>query len=112
MRWTSEQYAAYEARNKTPCPKPQCPVRHGPLATSKGKESHPTSRPRRIAIKIVSFRTRLLDPDNLVGGVKYFIDSLRYAALIPDDRPQDITLEVSQEKVQTRKEERTTIEIL
>ena len=66
--------------------------------------------PRHV-VRICSFRRRLLDSDNLIGGSKYFIDGLRHAGLIPDDRPQDITLEVCQEKVKRKEDERTEIEI-
>jgi hypothetical protein len=65
----------------------------------------------RCAVRIKSRRTRLLDPDNLIGGTKYFIDSLRYAGLLHDDREVDITLSVSQEKVSTKKEEGTEIQV-
>ena len=33
-------------------------------------------------------RVRICDPDNLVGGVKYLVDSLRAADIIPEDDPQ------------------------
>ena len=45
-------------------------------------------------MRVVSFRARLCDPDNLCP--KYFIDCLRYAGLIADDAPEFITLEVRQ----------------
>lgn len=64
---------------------------------------------RRIRIRITSFRRRLLDPDNLAA--KYFIDGLRYAGLIPDDREEDIALEVRQVKVKSKTSERTEIEL-
>jgi hypothetical protein len=60
-------------------------------------------------VRIISFRRRLIDPDNLCP--KWFIDCLRYWGYIQDDRPQDIVLEVSQEKVQTKADEHTRIEI-
>ncbi len=66
----------------------------------------------RCEVRIVSFRQRLLDIDNLYGGVKYFVDSLRYAGLIYNDDPESITLHVSQVKVKTKQEERTEIEII
>lgn len=62
----------------------------------------------RVRVRVVSFRSRLCDPDNLCP--KYFVDCLRYAGLITDDTPELITLEVSQVKVK-RGEERTEIEI-
>jgi hypothetical protein len=47
----------------------------------------------------------------LVGGVKYLVDSLRAADIIPEDDPQAITLEVSQEKVNSYKDEETWVEV-
>lgn len=73
-----------------------------PLATE-AREGGDTGR---VRVSVISFRKRLCDPDNLCP--KYFIDCLRYAAIIRDDRPQDIELSVSQEK---SKDEKTTIEI-
>ncbi len=77
------------------------------LGAQEGEGGHAA----RCAVRIKSFRTRLLDPDNLIGGTKYFVDSLRYAGLIHDDREADITLSVSQEKVSHKKEEQTEIQI-
>ena len=109
-KWTRADLAAYEARRKTSSPKPKPFVCPQPLATQKGEASDTASVPRRI-VRIASFRRRLLDFDNLAGGCKYFLDCCKYAQLIPDDRPQDIILEVRQEKVNTKQEERTEIEI-
>ncbi len=103
---TPEWYADYQARNKTPSPKPEQIVRDEPLAKVKGEASNSG----RIAVRITSFRRRLLDPDNLCP--KFFIDGLRYSGLIPDDRQEDIALTVEQVKVKTKEEERTEIEIL
>lgn len=61
----------------------------------------------RVSVRVVSYRRRLLDPDNLCA--KWFLDACRYARLIRDDRPQDITYSVSQEKVACKEEERTEI---
>ncbi len=93
------------ADSPSPSPQPKRPVRHEPLATDKGKEGNLG----RAVVRIKSLRTRLLDPDNLCP--KYFIDGLRYAGLIRGDSSAEILLEVSQEKVATRKEERTEIEV-
>ena len=65
----------------------------------------------RHRVRIISKRVRICDPDNLVGGVKYLVDSLRAADIIPEDDPKAITLEVSQEKVKTYKEEETWVEV-
>jgi len=74
---------------------------------SVGKEAGEMGHSATVHVRITSFRTRLLDPDNLCP--KYFIDCLRYSGLIPNDRAEDITLEVRQFKVKTN--ERTEIEI-
>jgi len=105
MRWSKEQYDAYKTRRQASGAKPESVVCDGSLAESKTQERNPS----RSIIRITSFRTRLIDPDNLCA--KYFVDGLRYAGIIPDDRPQDIELTVTQEKVATIAEERTEIEI-
>lgn len=114
MRITREQYEAILARraarrnqaySAAQCPKPQPIVRNEPVATEE-RERENTSR---VHVRVTSFRVRLCDPDNLCP--KYFIDCLRYAGLIRDDRPQDITLEVKQERVANRKLIRTEIEL-
>ncbi len=67
--------------------------------------------PRHV-VRITSFRRKLLDPDNLSGGVKYFLDGVRLAGFVPDDSPDKIILEVAQQKVAQIDEERTEIEVL
>ena len=64
---------------------------------------------RRSRIRITSKRCRLLDPDNLC--VKYIIDALRYTKVIKDDTTKEIEVFIKQEKVKTRKEEKTIIEV-
>jgi len=61
-------------------------------------ETHEAGGPGRITVRITRFGTRLLDADNLCGGVKYLLDALRYAKVIPEDNPQAIRLVVSQIK--------------
>jgi hypothetical protein len=53
----------------------------------------------------------LQDRDNHTASVKDLLDGLRHAGLIPDDREEDIQLEVEQEKVGTAAEEGTRVEI-
>jgi len=81
-------------------------IRHEPLVTrTREKENS-----ERYVVRIRSYRCgRLCDPDNLVG--KYFVDALRYAGIIPDDTPEKIIYQIAQEKVKTRKEERTEVEV-
>ena len=82
--------------------KPEPAVRDEPVAAPPRKARDA----RRVRVCIVSFRARLCDPDNLCP--KYFIDCLRYAGLIADDRPDCITLEVRQVRCR-RAEQRTEI---
>lgn len=104
--WTPQQLRAYEDRRRIQNTKPEPVVRHEPLEQVQGKEEGPA----RALVRIKSFRTRLLDIDNLCA--KYLLDGLRYSGILFDDSPEHITLEVSQEKVNNRKLERTEIEII
>ena len=81
------------------------------VGASKREERNAEGGDDRHQVRIISKRVRICDPDNLVGGVKYLVDSLRAADIIPEDDPQAITLEVSQEKVKTYKEEETWVEV-
>ena len=81
------------------------------VGASKREERNATGSDARHRVRIISRRVRICDPDNLVGGVKYLVDSLRSADIIPEDDPKSITLEVSQEKVKTYKEEETWVEV-
>ena len=76
-----------------------------------GEIRHEQSGDARHRVRIVSKRVRLCDPDNLVGGVKYLLDALRTAEVIPEDTPQAISLEVSQEKVASYNKEETWVQI-
>ena len=81
------------------------------VGASQREERDARGNDDRHRVRIISKRVRICDPDNLVGGVKYLVDSLRAADIIPEDDPQSITLEVSQEKVKTYKEEETWVEV-
>ena len=76
-----------------------------------GEEGHESGGVPRHRVRIISRRVRLCDPDNLVGGVKHLVDSLRIARIIPEDDPRSISLEVSQEKVKTFAAEETLVEV-
>lgn len=65
----------------------------------------------KITLRFTGYRKRLLDPDNYAAGTKDLIDGLRHAGLIPDDNPEIIKLETSQEKIKNKDQERTEIEI-
>ena len=58
-------------------------------------------------VSIRSRRVNLLDPDNLY--IKDIVDQIRYAGLIPEDTPEVIEIEITQEKVSKYKEEETII---
>ena len=103
--YTTEWYERYKADRKASRAQPEQAIRHESLAKNKGKTIHPD----RIQLRIVSYRRRLIDPDNLCP--KYFIDCLRYAGFIFDDSETHITLVTSQEKVATKQEECTSIEL-
>jgi hypothetical protein len=77
----------------------------------KGETRYESGMSPRHRVRIVSKRVRLCDPDNLVGGVKHLVDALRIANIIPEDDPQAITLEVSQEKVSSYAQEETWVEV-
>lgn len=59
-----------------------------------------------FSVRITSYRSRLLDPDNLCP--KYFIDCLVYAGIVRDDSPQAIRITVEQFKC-AKAEERTEL---
>jgi len=106
VTWTQEQLREHElkTRRQIQSAEPEQVVRHEPLA--EGKRT--TQGAPCIVVRVKSLRSRLLDPDNLCA--KSLIDGLRYASIIPGDRPEDIELTVCQEKC-GKKDERTEIEI-
>lgn len=89
----------------TPSPKPKRAVRSKPLGATKVKKRDSSF----YVVRIKSFRVRLLDTDNLIP--KWHVDALRYAGIIPDDSPELADITTTQEKVATKAEERTEIEI-
>ena len=84
-------------------PQPKPAVFHAPVEPVQGKAFYSG----RVLVRITSYRRRLLDPDNLTP--KWFLDSCRYSRIISDDRPEDISLQLGQEKVKNKAEERTEI---
>ena len=66
----------------------------------------------RVTVRVVSYRCRPTDADNLAGGCKGLIDGLRAAHLVRNDDPASIRLIVEQEKVSSRAEQRTEIELI
>jgi hypothetical protein len=60
-------------------------------------------------LKICCFRCRSLDDDNPFE--KYFVDALRYAGAIFDDKKEWCKIEMTEQLVENRAQERTEIEI-
>jgi hypothetical protein len=77
----------------------------GPLAAPKAKEGDTA----KYLVRIKSYRVRLLDEDNLCG--KWFVDALRYASILPSDTPDKAHIEICQEKVAHKVDQRTEITI-
>lgn len=98
MRWTPDEYASYQQREVNR--KRQASVMehgpvHEPLETPPLEEAHP----KRVLVRVTSFRKRLLDEDNLCE--KFHVDCLRYSGLIEGDDPQRTKIEVRQVKSKT-----------
>lgn len=91
---------------KSQSPEPEHPVCDRPVGKAKRKKSDPS----RDVVSITSYRVRAVDPDNLCG--KYFVDSLRYAGVLHNDREEDIVYQISQKKVATKAQEKTLIQLV
>jgi hypothetical protein len=65
----------------------------------------------RIRVKVTCYRTRCLDDDNSIGGLKSLIDCLQLSGLIPSDGYDTIRLEPVQSKVAHKGQEKTRITI-
>ena len=64
------------------------------------------------SMRITSYRRRLIDHDNLVGGFKDLIDALEESGLIFTDGPKYLIHKLpAQIQVATEKEERTLVQI-
>ena len=59
--------------------------------------------------RLFTGRQKAMDPDNLVGSVKFLLDGMRSCGVISDDNPECISLEVHQRRTDT-KAIRVTIE--
>ena len=87
-------------------PQPKRGVRVKSVGKGKGEEGVRAE----YTISIRSRRVNLLDPDNLY--VKDVIDQIRYAGLIPEDTPEVIEIDITQEKVSGYKQEETIITVV
>ena len=65
-----------------------------------------TEEKEKHSIEIISYRSRKLDYDNLVGGCKYLIDALIDEKMIYDDGPDYLDIKISQ---QIDKKQRTVV---
>lgn len=75
------------------------------------KSGVPVRPKRRPRVEFTLYRVGLLDPDNKFSSVKFLLDALRQAKLIPNDRECDIELIVTQQKVGSYAQEGTGVEI-
>jgi hypothetical protein len=110
---TQQQYEAYTQRRAAALMAArqqgaiaQQPARNEPLAQAQAEEGD-TSR---CLVRVTSYRSRLLDEDNLVA--KYHIDALRYAGVLASDAPQHTHIECRQVKVHKGQTEGTLIEVI
>ena len=101
----SASQSFFQANTAGASSKPQPAVRAQSLATVQVKKSNPRCR----VLRIISYRTRPCDTDNLCP--KWIIDALRYARVIEDDSPEHIELQISQRKVDHYNQEKTLIEL-
>lgn len=104
--WLNQYVLKHSAKNTIPDPKPL----ERPIALARSSEGK-TQSSGRIALSFTLRRVRLLDPCAKYGSCKALIDGLRYAGLIHNDREEDITLEVNQEKVSHFQDEETILTI-
>lgn len=113
VRWSSEQYAEYLKRNglkadgQLPNPKPK----RDKTAALVGMAKREEKIVGRIRVCFTLFRVRPLDPDAAGGSTKDLLDGIKKSALVPDDDPWSIKLEVEQVRVSSYSQEKTEIEI-
>jgi len=84
-------------------------VERNPSDGALGQRQIQAIPPGRVLVRVTSFRTRLLDEDNLCE--KYYIDLCRYAGIIRQDHPGAATIEVRQKKIGPKEPEFVRIEI-
>lgn len=65
------------------------------LASRRKKLGNPFGR---AAVSITSYRKQLLDPDNLTGGIKPYLDALVTNRVLANDTPANVELTVHQIK--------------
>jgi Holliday junction resolvase RusA-like endonuclease len=90
---------------KAPATKLERRARNGSLAKAKTQNGDTG----KFLVRVTSYRRVLCDEDNLCE--KYHVDCCRYAGLISDDTAAKARIETTQQKVKTKGEERTEIQI-
>jgi hypothetical protein len=80
-------------------------ARHGAL----GKGQVQAKAGRRFLVRVTSYRSRLLDEDNLAE--KYHVDLCRYAGCLPSDAPGTATIETAQVKTGKGEQEKVVVEV-
>lgn len=93
------------AHGSAPGSKPEHDIQARTLAAAQAEAGHPAF----YVVRVTSYRTRLLDTDNLIP--KWHVDALRYAGVLPSDAPDRCQIVTTQKKVATRLEERTEIRL-
>lgn len=73
-------------------------------------KAKPKQAEAKCYIEITSLRTRMLDKDNLIGGCKGLVDSLKKLEMIVDDSPKWVEVKYDQIVVSKGKQQ-TVIEI-
>lgn len=99
------------SRDTQPQQLPHAQPQHHPGSPLEGPRTNETQSPQRLVVRITGRRVALLDPDNFAGGCKFLIDQLRYAKIIPEDNPAAIELVTAQERVATKAQEGTEVDI-
>jgi hypothetical protein len=123
MRWTKEEALIYGFKQKAngewylpgishsgQVPKPKssvCQKPEKPITPQKTRKIK-SEKGYKFDVRIVSYRKRHLDPDNLCP--KWYIDEIVRAGLIPDDSSRYIRFVIKQVVV-GKGEERTVIKI-
>lgn len=106
MRWTQEQYDAYNARRAVSDPK----QRERPQELGRG-DAGEAQGAGCVPVRFTLRRVRLLDVDAKYSSVKDLLDCIVAAGLVVGDKEGQVSLEVIQQKVRTRAEECTVIEV-
>lgn len=106
MRWTQEEYEAYQNRRALQNPKPESSSEMA-LASAPPRIEKDTAC---FVCRIKSYRIRPVDSDALVG--KWMVDALRYSGLLPGDSIGELDYQIRQIKVPSKSLERTEVEII